>query len=213
MKNTMKLVTSNESYGMTLPRALSLSKMESDKEGASNTSNVINSKGCGALPGMVEEESKATQPQDMSFLYSRESDRFGEGSTFSDSALSQVFRLKPSDSMNKRRKNSAFVKQLGSRGNNNGSSDSASKIVPKEEVNEILSQYNHNPKEQNPLFVTTANEYGRKRPTQATYQNNVRHGMSQKFSQSFNRTMFRDEGLNSAMTRSNIHDSLTPLFV
>ena len=211
MKNAM-MVTSNESYGMTLPRALSLSKMESDKGGASNASNVVNdNKGCGALPGMAE-ESKATQPQDMSFLYSRESDRFGEGSTFSDSALSQVFRLKPSDSMNKRRKNSAFVKQLGSRSNNNGSSDSASKIVPKEEVNEILSQYDHNPKEQNPLYVTTANEYGRKRPTQATYQN-VRHGMSQKFSQSFNRTMFRDEGLNSAMTRSNIHDSLTPLFV
>ena len=86
MKNAM-MVTSNESYGMTLPRALSLSKMESDKEGALNASNVVNdNKGCGALPGMAE-ESKATQPQDMSFLYSGESDRFGEGSTFSDSAL------------------------------------------------------------------------------------------------------------------------------
>ena len=68
MKNAM-MVTSNESYGMTLPRALSLSKMESDKGGASNASNVVNdSKGCGALPGMAE-ESKALLKE--FFKYSR----------------------------------------------------------------------------------------------------------------------------------------------
>lgn len=199
------MVTSNECYGMSLPDASKRVTYTSPiAEGASE--QPTHSTGCGALPGLTAEEA-SNSIQDLSFLYSRESDRFGEGTTFSDSSLSQVFRLKESDSMNKRRKNSVFVKQLG-----NNSDELPSKTLPKEQVAEILSKYNHNPKAQNPLYVTTANGYGSKPPTSATYTTE-RHGLSQKFSQSFNRTMFRDEGLNSSMTKSNIHDLLTPQFV
>ena len=189
------MVTSNECYGMSLreasKRAPYLSPVDNDKE----------------VPATAEEKSSTSSPsQDLSFLYSRESDRFGEGTSFSDSSLSRVFRLKESDSMSKRRKNSVFVKKQI------GPSTSTSKTVPKEEVKDILSQYKHNPKNQNPLYATSANEIGLKKPSSATYPTE-RHGMSQKFSQSFNRTMFRDEGLNSSMTKSNIHDLLTPQFV
>jgi hypothetical protein len=59
------------------------------------------------------------------------------------------------------------------------------------------------------LYATTANDYGLKKPSQATFQN-VRHGVSQKFSTSFNRILFRDEGLNASITKSRIHDSLIP---
>ncbi|KAL9182859.1 hypothetical protein ACHAXT_004138 [Thalassiosira profunda] len=178
------MVTSNECYGMSLPEASKRAALASP-----------------------ENENGREMASD-SFLYSRESDRFGEGSSFSDSALSKVFRLKESDSMNKRRKYSAFVRQPG----NASSAPSPSKTVPKDEVTEILSHYNHNPAKQNPLFGTTANEYGLKKPTSSTYPS-VRHGLSQQFSQSFNRTMYRDEGLNAAITKSTVHDSLTPQFV
>jgi len=198
------MTTSNESYGMSLSEASKRYETTSNEKSESTSCNSNdNNKGCGALPGMEEENEVNTQ--DLSFLYSRESDSFGKGTPFSDSSLSKVFRLEKSAAMNKRRKNSAFAKQVDNSANN------TSKTIPKEEVNKILSQYNHSPKNENPLYSTTANEFGLKRPTQATYTN-VRYGMSQKFSQSFNRTMFRDEGLTSSLTRSNIHDSLTPLF-
>ena len=191
------MITSNECYGMSLSEASKRYETTSE-ESESTSCNSDDNKGCGALPPGMENE---VNTQDLSFLYSRESDSFGKGTPFSDSSLSKVFRLEKSAAMNKRRKNSAFAKQL------DNSSVTTSKTIPKEEVNKILSQYNHSPKNENPLYSTTANEFGLKRPTQATYTN-VRYGNSQKFSQSFNRTMFRDEGLTCSMTRSNIHDSL-----
>ena len=201
--------TSNECYGMSLPEASKrASSFTSPAENETDSCGESSSKGCGALPGMTKDKSMPSESHDLSFLYSRESDRFGEGTTFSDSSLSQVFRLKESDSMNKRRKNSVFVKQQCT----SDAPTSSSRTVSKEEVNEIMAQYHHNPKDQNPLYATTANEYGKKKPSAATYSTE-RHGLSQKFSQSFNRTMFRDEGLNASMTKSNIHDLLTPQFV
>lgn len=202
------MITSNKSYGMSLPeaskRASYPSPIESGNHKAQEVADLCN-KGCGALPGMTTEEKRS---QDLSFLYSRESDRFGEGTTFSDSSLSQVFRLKESDSMNKRRQNSVFVNPIC----NISDAPILSKTVPKEEVDKIISSYNHDPKSQNPLYATSANDYGKKAPSAATYTTE-RHGLSKKFSQSFNRTMFRDEGLNASMTKSNIHDLLTPQFV
>ena len=79
------MLRSNDSYGMSLQeacrRATSMDiKRHSDK-GPQKT--------C----------------QETSSLYSRESDRIGEGVPYSDSTLSRVLRQRESDSMNKRRKN------------------------------------------------------------------------------------------------------------
>lgn len=191
------MVTSNSAFGRSLSEA---SKSASYISPAENEAAQSQS-------AQTEEKSGP----DLSFLYSRESDRLGEGTSFSDSALSEVFRLKESDSMSKRRKNSIFVKQQFG-GGPSAEAASASKTVSKEQADELLRNYNHNPKEQNPLYSTTANEYGLKPLSESTITTE-RHGLSQKFSQSFNRTMFRDEGLNASMTKSNIHDLLTPQFV
>jgi hypothetical protein len=192
------MVTSNECYGMSLPEA-SKRVYTSPVDG---NNKVLTSEERGVSNDLSNENHSTSQ--DMSFVYSRESDRFGEGCAFSESSLSRVFRLKESDSMNKRRKNSPFVqKEL----EHYSDPSNSSKIFSKEDVVEILSQYNHNPKVQHPLYHTTATEYGSKKPSLATFQN-VRHGLSQKFSHSFNRTMFHDGGLNASITKSKIHDSL-----
>ena len=123
-------------------------------------------------------------PNHLSFLYSRESDH-----------------VSAADGKNRRRKSSACL-------NNTSSSSETEKNVNKQEINEMLTHYNHCPKKEDPLYVTTANEYGHKKPTGATYQT-VRFGVSQKFSRSFNNVMYKNEGLNSSMVTSKIHDSLT----
>jgi hypothetical protein len=180
------MVTSNECYGLALH-------------------SLNNAK---AFP-MQNSSERGSSSHDLSFLMTRESDRFGEGCSYSDNALSAVFRQQVSDSMNKRRKNTLFATPFCSE---SPSCEPASKTIPKEEVKDIISHYNHKPKEQNPLYLTEANEFGLRKPSEASYTT-ARYGLSQKFSQSFNRTMFRDEGLNASMTKSKIHDQLTPQFI
>lgn len=184
------MVTTNEGYGLTL-----------------NSLNTVD-----ICPNENKGEQKQTSSpndssNDLSFLMTRESDRFGEGCLYSDNALSAVFRQQSSYSMNKRRKNTLFASPCS-----DSLTEPNSKVIPKDEVKDILSHYNHKPKEQNPLYSTQANEFGLRKPTEASYTT-ARYGLSQKFSQSFNRTMFRDEGLNASMTKSKIHDHLTPQFI
>ena len=182
------MVTSNERYGL----ALHALNTKDSSHSAQDTSTPSNDKNA----------------QDLSFLMTRESDRFGEGCNYSDNALSAVFRQQASESMNKRRKNTLFATPFCSESR----TDPAPKTNPKEEVRDILRHYDHKPKEQNPLYATEANEFGLRKPSEASYTN-ARYGLSQRFSQSFNRTMFRDEGLNASMTKSKIHDQLMPQFI
>ncbi|KAL3810140.1 hypothetical protein ACHAXA_005289 [Cyclostephanos tholiformis] len=191
------MVTSN-GYGMSLP--------EPSKRVYTSPVDSIDKVAASGERSVSQDQSKENNlnSQDTSFVYARESDRFGEGCPFSDSLLSQVFRQKESDSMNKRRKNSPFVQKELEKYSDLANS---TKTFSNEEVTKILSQYKHNPKEQHPLYSTTATEYGSKKPSMATFQN-VRQGLSQKFSHSFNRTMFHDEGLNTSIPKSRIHDSL-----
>lgn len=164
------MVTSNSCYGMSLKEAC-----EKAPFSHSNDSNST-------------QEDSALSAQDVSFLYRRkESDSYGESAPYSDSSLSKVFRQRESDSMNKRRKNSSLV--------GNDSSNSGRNSLSKEEVSEILSDYDHSPKEQNPLYVTESNEFGRRKPSAATWTTK-RHGLAQSFSKSFNNYVYRDEGLN-----------------
>lgn len=190
------MVTSNECYGMSLREASNRVYASPVHSGGEESFDE------GSKRTTAPSEEKLPAKHDVSFLYSRESDRYGDGCPFSDSVLSHVFRLKESDTMNKRRKSSVVLQQR-----QNEDTSSSSKTYSKEEVNEILSQYNHSPKKQHPLYGTTANEYGVKKPSQATFQN-VRHGVSQQFSKSFNRILFRNEGLNTSIPKSRIHDSL-----
>ena len=141
--------------------------------------------------------------QDTSFLYSRESDRIGEGVPYSDSTLSRVLRQRESDSINKRRKNSMFAQQQPS------SAETSSRFVTRENVKQMLANYNHNPLKEIPNYTTTSNQYGLNKMTEADVTQ-VRYGISQSFSKSFNNMMYIDEGLVTSHTKSNIHNSLIP---
>ena len=127
---------------------------------------------------------------DLSFLYRRESDRIGEGIPNSDSALAAIMSTK--------------MPQKSSRGNISTnpaplSSSNANTVEPtkeptKEEIEQALASFQHNPKEDHPLYMTTANEIGRKAPSYATYTVATK-GRSQTFSNSFNGVMYTDESL------------------
>lgn len=201
------MVTSNECYGMSLAEVMKRASYPSPFENTEKASSGPDEEG-GTRPVATPTEAGASPAtsRDLSFLYSRESDRFGEGIRPSDSTLSRVLRLADSDPMRKRRRGSALSAATAT-----PRAAPASRVRPRDEVEDLLSRYEHRPKEQNPLYATTANEYGAKRPAAATCPT-VSHGNSQRFSRSFNRTMFRDEGLNSSMTKSKIHDSLTSQF-
>ncbi len=165
------MVTSNSCYGMSLKEACEKASFSHSHHSNSPRNN-----------------SSPSSTQDVSFLYRRkESDSYGEFAPYSDSSLSRVFRQRESDSMNKRRKNSSLAK--------NDSSANGRKSLSKEDVSGILSNYDHNPKEQNPLYVTESNEFGRRKPSAATWTTK-RHGLAQSFSKSFNNYVYRDEGLN-----------------
>jgi len=82
----------------------------------------------------------------------------------------------------------------------------------KDDVSVLLASYNHAPKDQNPLYATTQNDFGIKKPTEATYTSE-RLPRKQGFSNGFNSQMPRDQGLNTSLTRSNVHVELDPQFV
>lgn len=200
------MVTSNECYGITFEKvvsnALSFSSPVEKNDGPFEPKS--------GEKKMSHDESLPSS-LDMTFLYSRESDQHGKGVAHSDSALSKILREKETDPLSKRRKYSIFVEKSLCRDDAN-TGMSRKTAVTKEEVAEIISNYDHKPKEEHPLFSTTANEFGSRKPTEASLTT-ARYGLSQKFSQSFNHTMYRDEGLNASVTKNRIHDHLNIQFV
>ena len=71
----------------------------------------------------------------------------------------------------------------------------------------ILDRYHHEPRAEHTMYQTTNNQYGIQRPTVATFTAD-RQARSQKFSNSFNGIKFRDQGLNTSLVRSTVHNSL-----
>ena len=186
------MITSNQNYGM------SLEKVKELVVGDIRRSNTAAEEGgpCGS----------SSSSYDLSFLYKRESDNIGsavKGS--SDSTLAKVLSHRESASVaakRRRRDGSIFVP----------SRERCQKEMTEDDIREVLDNYVHRPKEENPLFSTTANDIGLRKPAIATHNGERQQARSQQFSSSFGRVMFRDQGLNTSMTRSKIHVQLDPHF-
>mmetsp|Transcript_18551 Transcript_18551/g.21349 ORF Transcript_18551/g.21349 Transcript_18551/m.21349 type:complete len:209 (-) Transcript_18551:72-698(-) len=187
------MVTNNQRYGMSL-------------------SDIV-------LPKHFETESSETKDEnsseklDLSFLYSRESDRIGIGISNSDSVLASVLLQQDSRSSDvRRRRHSIVMKDKDSRAENlNFFSNKSSESSRALDLRETLEAYNHSPKRESPLYGTSSNQYGLRKPSVATYTA-TRIPRSQKFSNSFNKMMPRDQGLNTSLTHNNVHHLLDPQF-
>ena len=174
--------TSNQCYGVDVKDLKSCNFLKQIEE----------NQDLDAVSGGSSEENEPS----LSFLYTRESDRIGEEIEVAHSSLSRAFE-KGSE---KRKWNCAKV-------NGKSSVNEVGGDIRRDENTNIHLLYKHEQKSQNLLFTTTANEIGLKKPSKATYTTS-RYARSQNFSKSFNRIMFQDQGLNTSLSRSNVHARL-----
>lgn len=178
------MVTSNQSYGIDLDE---LQELHSKRD---------------AEIDLEEETASCTDKKhDLSFLYTRESDRIGERLKPSDSSLAKEFSNRESlSALAKEKRTSAFAKPAVDEHN-----VQQCRTKAPDQIEAILEEYKHAPKEENPLYHTTSNQFGQKKPSINTVTT-VSYSRSQSFSSSFNRKMFRDQGLNTSSKRSQVHD-------
>ncbi len=175
------MTTSNQSYGV----------------------NVKDLRTCNIFTKLDENQdsgiaSKDSEPS-LSFLYTRESDNIGAAIEGTQSSLAKAFEKK------KPKRKWESSRALGKDARRYVIEDDESDFRRDEDA--ILDLYKHDPKVQNPLYTTTANDIGLKKPSKATHTTTM-YARSQCFSKSFNRIMFQDQGLNTSLTRSNVHERL-----
>jgi hypothetical protein len=134
---------------------------------------------------------------------------------FSDSKLAALYASAPSKTADLKRRYGTDKYTSDASQFKDVSVEASSKsqqAVSPVSVERTLQSYNHNPRKENPLYATTTNEFGMKKPTVATYTAD-RVARDQKFSNAFNSMMPRDQGLNTSLTRSNVHVELDPQFI
>ncbi|CAM9896438.1 unnamed protein product [Chrysoparadoxa australica] len=158
---------------------------------------------------------------DWSFMYIKESASVGKGIPMSGDKLAQVIGQTQS------LRTLALTKGAGKnpimfekdeeigiplQGNTTTSLETSKELpTEKEALEGLLETYNHQPKEENPLYTTSQNLIGCKKPSPATFTFE-RRARNQGFSNSFNSIKYRDMGLNTALTRSNVASRLDPQF-
>jgi len=159
---------------------------------------------------------------DFSFQHSRESAQIGVGVQLSDSRLAKAFSVTDSRADIASAKgrglqgpvdpNAASVSFAGTGGPDDGAA-AAEYVPPVEKTKEEqLESFMHHAKNENPMYTTTNNQIGFKRPSAATFTFE-RVARSQNFSNAFNGIKYRDQGLNTAVTKSSVHSELDPQFL
>jgi len=162
-----------------------------------------------AVPRPAMKQTLREQGYDFSFLYKPASAEIGKGIGMSDSKLSESMRREePKGDI-------AFQRGRGLNPISPGDEMTLATVDPdglasmkqvgKEEVNvnSLLNSYRHAPKPEHALYPTTSNDIGLKKPSKATYVLE-RHSRQQRFSNSFNGILYRDQGLNTSMHKSKI---------
>eukprot|EP01041_Mallomonas_annulata_P011218 gene11218-23445_t len=142
------------------------------------------------------------EPPDFSFLYKRTSDTIGEKVPKSKFQLSN----EPSKAEIARRRGQGLYPadhaEVEEETNVEGEVDMAS----------VLEHYVHNPKTEDPRYTTSSNEYGKRKPTAATFVLE-RNSRPQGFSASFNNVKPKNSSLNTSITKSTVHPKLDPQFI
>jgi hypothetical protein len=154
-------------------------------------------------------ERKFAKGVDMSFQFSRESDQFGTGCGESDSRMSNTMKMMHS---------SGRIAEFKARALKPAARDptdlAGENERPPANLEESVAAYaeGHNPKHENPMYATTSNDIGCK-PVSVATLTNERLTMSQYFTNSFQSIKYRDQGLNTSLSRSRCHSSLDPAFL
>lgn len=176
MKLNSFMITENQNYGINLDELQKINEaLEKEEE-----------KNRQAEPSLESNSGDShSGHHDLSFLYKRESDKIGQGITWSEHPLAKELRKKQ---QKRRRPLDCETTEAPTASTSN---------LSQNEVMRVLEAYNHAPKQENALYTTTYNEIGSKKPSLATY-NAKRHYVSQSFTKSFNNIMFRDHGLNTS---------------
>lgn len=149
--------------------------------------------GCDSPP---QSPGKNEKP-DFSFLYARSSAVIGAKVKVADGPMAALLE-RPVGAMSV--KNKHLRRQ----------EEDTSGEKPKPNVERILSVMVHEPKSEDPRYTTSMNEYGKQKPSEATYVAD-RRGRPQGFSKSFNGVKPMNSSLNTGMSKSKVHPSLNPI--
>mmetsp|Transcript_10818 Transcript_10818/g.18999 ORF Transcript_10818/g.18999 Transcript_10818/m.18999 type:complete len:194 (-) Transcript_10818:62-643(-) len=142
---------------------------------------------------------------DFNFMYRKESDQYGKGIGYSDSALSETVRNTESKGVIARKKGEGLYPMAPP-------APAAEPVEPVTKLNRPLPNYQTKSKVEHPMYTTTNNQFGFKNPDRSTMTVD-RVFIPQEFSNSFNNIKYRDQGLNTALAKSKIHTQLDPHFL
>jgi hypothetical protein len=136
--------------------------------------------------------------EDFSFLYTRSSDTIGGKVEKKPNALALCMDTGPTRHRRLQENGANIISSHEER--------------PKKDVEAILQSYSHTPKDENPLYTTSGNDYGRKPPGVATYVAE-RAYRPQDFSKSFIGIKPKNSSLNTSVNKSHVHPKLDPQFI
>ena len=165
---------------------------------ARDSSDNINgdSEAADPIPSAPASPGKSSKP-DFSFLYARSSDVIGSKVDKSIGPLATLMD-KPAHKMSVKNKH---MRREEIR---------VETERPKVDVERVLQVYHHAPKPEDPRFTTSSNEYGKQKPSVATYVAE-RAALPQDFSKSFNGCKPMNSSLNTGMSKSKVHPKLDPI--
>lgn len=141
------------------------------------------------------------------FLYTRESDRIG--GRVKKPETTELRMLSRTEFLRKRREK--LQSELTEEEQQQQSDLFGQEVSAKPSAEDMLRTYRHEPKYEDPRYITSTSEHGRKAPTVATIVVD-RAVRPQGFSKSFNNIKPKNTSLTTALTKSNVHTNLDPQF-
>ena len=156
----------------------------------------------------TQKQGSVSMEKEFSFLYAKSSDVIGSKIQYERSALSEaLLRNEPSKAVIAKKRGEGLYPVITPE---NNSDDSVEELRDSHSIR--LENYVHQTKVEDPRFTTTSNEYGKNKPTAATFVLD-RNSRPQGFSASFNNVKPKNTSLNTSITKSTVHPKLDPQFM